>query len=245
MHVLVTRPEEDAAEFSAQLAALGHTVTVAPMLKVEVLPVAAEALQDVGGLVATSRNALRALAGSPALAAARALPLIAVGPGTARLAGALRFAHIGVGGGSAADLVPAIVAAAHRVGAPLAHLRGEEVAFDLQAALAAHDILLRQIVCYRTVAAAGLTPQTRELLATGAIDAVTLMSPRTGRTLVRLLAAAGLAEAAQIPAFVCLSAAVAATIEPLGPKRVEIAESPNRAGMLAALARVATLRSGV
>lgn len=245
MHILITRPEEDAAQFRAQLEALGHTVTVEPLLRVEDLPVAADVLHDVGGLIVTSRNALRALARSPVLAAATKLPLIAVGPGTARLAGELGFTHVGIGGGTAADLVPAIVAAARRLAAPLAHLRGEETAYDLKAALRTHDIELREIVCYRTVAATALAPQTRAMLETGAIDVVTLMSPRTGSTFARLAAAAGLTNIAQNAVFLCLSPAVAATIEPLAPRRVEIAESPNKAALLVALTHVATLRSGV
>jgi hypothetical protein len=71
------------------------------------------------------------------------------------------------------------------------------------------------------------------------------MSPRTGSTFIRLAQAEGLSKAAQKLGFLCVSPAVAATIEPLGPARVEIAESPDAAAVLAAVTRVATLWSGV
>ena len=86
MHVLITRPEPDAAALRAQLEALGHQVTVEPLLKIEHLPIASDVLAGIAGLIVTSRNGLRALAASAAINAARELPLIAVGPGTAQLA---------------------------------------------------------------------------------------------------------------------------------------------------------------
>ncbi|MCZ7594343.1 MAG: uroporphyrinogen-III synthase [Hyphomicrobium sp.] len=126
MHVLVTRPESDAAALRKQLEALGHTVTVEPLLRIYPLPVAANAVDEVAGLIATSRNALRTLAKSPAIDKARKLPLIAVGPGTTQIAHELGFARVIAGTGSAADLVPTIMQTAGELKGPLAHVRGEE-----------------------------------------------------------------------------------------------------------------------
>ena len=245
MHVLITRPEPDAAALRAQLEALGHQVTVEPLLKIEHLPIASDVLAGIAGLIATSRNGLRALAASAALDAARELPLIAVGPGTAQLARELGFEHIIEGSGTADALVPVIIETSRDVYGTLAHLRGEDVAFDLRGALGARGIEVREVVCYRAMPATALTPQTRELLATGGINAVILMSPRTGAIFARLLTAAGLKKAPKSLVLLCLSPAVAATVEPLAPVRVELAASPNSAAMLAAVTRVATLWSGV
>ncbi len=132
MHVLITRPEPDAAALRAQLEALGHQVTVEPLLKIEHLPIASDVLAGIAGLIVTSRNGLRALAASAAIDAARELPLIAVGPGTAQLARELGFAHIVEGSGTADALVPVIVETSREVYGTLAHLRGEDVAFDLR-----------------------------------------------------------------------------------------------------------------
>src|SRR2546428_158157 len=62
MHVLVTRPEPDAAELKAALEVLGHEVSVEPLLAIQSLPIPATAFEDARGLIATSRNGLRALA---------------------------------------------------------------------------------------------------------------------------------------------------------------------------------------
>lgn len=245
MHVLITRPEPDAAAFAAQLEALGHTVTLEPLLRIEHLPIDVDALDGVAGLIVTSRNGLRALASSSAFNDALRLPIIAVGPGTAQLARELGFARVVAGSGTAADLVPIIVEAAPGQQGTLAHVRGEDVAFDLRTALRAHEVELREIVTYRALPARSLQPQTKDLLAAGAIDAAILMSPRTGAIFARIVASEGLQVAVRRLVLLCLSPAVAAAIEPLAPARVEVAESPNSAAMLAAVTRVATLWSGV
>jgi uroporphyrinogen-III synthase len=245
MHVLITRPEPEADAFRAQLEALGHQVTAEPLLTLEHLPVATDALRDAAGLVVTSRNGLRALGASPAMAAALQLPIIAVGPGTATLARELGFTRITEGTGTATALVPVIAGTARTLNGTLTHVRGEDVAVDLKAALRAQGVELREIVAYRAVPATALRPGTRELLASGGIDAVILMSPRTGAIFARLIAIAGLREAAKKLVFLCLSPAVAASVEPLAPVRVEVADGPNSAALLSAVTRVATLWSGV
>lgn len=245
MHVLVTRPETDAAVFGEKLEALGHKVTLEPLLLVESLPIEKGALDGVAGIVATSRNGLRALADSPALQEARKLPLFAVGPGTAELARNLGFEAIKAGAGTGAELVPIIAEVIRAGGAPLLHIRGEDIAFDLKTALAERGIAVREAIVYRTKPAETLSPATRDLLRAGEIDGVILMSPRTGMTFTRLVAAEGLLGQARKLVLLCLSPAVAATVEPLAPARVEIAESPNAASMLGSVTRVATLWSGV
>jgi uroporphyrinogen-III synthase len=245
MHVLITRPESDAAALRTQLESLGHEVTVEPLLRIERLPIAAAALDGVAAVIVTSRNGLRALAESAAIEVARKLPIIAVGPGTAQLAGEAGFAHVIEGPGTARDLVSLIIETSSSLPGPLAHVRGEDVAFDLHSALKGQEIKVREVVAYRAVPSTGFKLRTAALLAAGDIDAVILMSPRTGAIFARLMTAEGLRGAAGKLVFLCLSPAVAASVEPLAPGRVEVSESPNSAAMLAAVARVATLWSGV
>ena len=108
MHVLLTRPERDAAALRARIAALGCRVSLAPLLDIQLRPIAADALAGMTAIVATSRNGLKALAHSDALQTARALPLFAVGPATAQLAQDLGFKTVIPGAGTGADLVPVI-----------------------------------------------------------------------------------------------------------------------------------------
>ena len=65
MHILVTRPEPDATLLRKKLEAAGHLVTVEPPAGDRALPPAALPLDGITALIATSRNALRALSRIP------------------------------------------------------------------------------------------------------------------------------------------------------------------------------------
>jgi len=245
MRLLITRPEAEAAAFSAQLEALGHSVVAEPLLQMELLPISASALEGVTALIITSRNGVRALAQSQAFDTARTLPVIAVGPGTGALARELGFSDIVAGPGTGAELVPIIAAHAMGRSAVFAHIRGDVVAFDLRQALAEQGIVVREIEAYRSQPADALSPQTQTLLQNRKLDAVILMSPRTATIFTQLVAASGLEAPARDLVLLCLSPAVAAAVKPLCPKQIEVAESPNLEAMLSVVARVATLWSGV
>jgi uroporphyrinogen-III synthase len=245
MHVLVTRPEPDAAELRGALEALGHEVTVEPLLAIEMLPIDAQVLEGARGLIATSRNGLRALAESGALAQAVGLPIFTVGPATSGLAHELGFQSIIAGVASASDLVPLILGSELCGNGPLVHVAGEEVAFDLAAELGRGGIKVRKVTAYRAVAAHSLSPRTARAIADGTLDAVILMSPRTAAIFVELVGKAGLREAAGRLAFICLSANVAAALKDLAPASVNIAVRPNSSAILDAVGRVATHSSGV
>lgn len=249
MRVLVTRPEPDAADLKAALETLGHEVSVEPLLTIEALPVDAAVFDRAAAVIATSRNALRALAGCNALAAATKLPIFTVGPATATLARELGFDRISMGEGSASDLVPLILASQTGESGPLVHIAGEEVAFDLAGALRPRGIKVRQVTAYRAVPASALTPGTEKAIAGGALDAVLLMSPRTAEIFAKLVKRAHLGEPARRLAYVCLSAKVAAALADglgaLAPASVNIAVRPNSSAILDAVGRVATHSSGV
>ena len=109
MRVLVTRPEPDAQDEVAALAARGHEGIVSPLLVIEQVKDVALDLDGAQALNVTSRNALRALPRHPALDAARALPLFAVGEATAHAARELGFAEVIEGPGNGRGLAELIV----------------------------------------------------------------------------------------------------------------------------------------
>ena len=245
MHVLITRPEPDAGALKAQIEAMGHAVSLEPLLQIELLPIAAGALAGAQAIVATSRNGLRALAESAALSEALELPLFAVGPGTAELARGLGFRRVVVGGGDAGDLIPLIADNTDAAKGPLVHLAGEVMACDLAAALGPRGFQVKTLTVYRALAARSLSPQTAQSIAAGSLDAVVLMSPRTASIFAQLVAGAGLKAQANSLIYLCMSQNVADALRPLQPGRVVIAAAPNSAALLAALARVAAQTPGV
>ena len=191
MHVLITRPEPDAGELKSELEVLGHTVSVEPMLRIELLPIPGDAFAGAQAILATSRNAVRALAASAALSPALELPIFTVGAGTAELARASGFRHVIAGAGAARDLVALVEAEADRAKGPLVHVAGEHLAFDLAAAIAGRGYEVRNLTAYRAVAARALTGQTAQRIASGGVDAVLLMSPRTAAIFAQLVGSRG------------------------------------------------------
>ncbi len=216
MRILVTRPKPDAARELEALAARGHEGIAAPLLVIEEVKNAVVDLAGAQALIVTSRNALRAFSRHPALKAARALPLLAVGAATARLAREFGFATVIEGPGDGAGLAELIAGKAKPEGGRLVHLAGETLAFDMKGALEARGFTVSQPVLYRAVPATELPAGVLSLLAEGRLDGVILLSPRTAKTFLALLERYGaLTQGARVVCY-CLSEAVAEVLTPHG-----------------------------
>jgi uroporphyrinogen-III synthase len=233
MRLLITRPEPDALKLGALLEEAGHEAAIEPLLAVSFEGGEPIELDGAQALIATSRNALRALKAGPALAAAKGLPLFAVGKATAAEARTLGFATVVTGAGTAAELVAHIVSALDPAAGLIVHLRGDTVAGDLAGELEAHGFRVVQPVVYRMVAAEALSEETVERLGAGEIGGVILMSPRTAAVYAALIRKHGLAAAVRgLPHF-CVSAAVARRLAPLGGVETRTAEAPRLEEVLA------------
>jgi uroporphyrinogen-III synthase len=233
MRLLVTRPEPDALRLKAALEARGHAATVEPLLQVSFDDPEPIDLDGVQALIATSRNALRALKSHPALADARTLPLFAVGEATANEARTLGFAIVVSGAGNAEELVVHMMSALDPAGGLLLHLAGETLAGDLAGALETHGFRVVRSVIYRMLSSAALSEDTFEQLAMGEIQGVILLSPRTAHIYASLMRKQGLASIARTLAHFCLSPAVARQLEPLGAVPTQVAATPRLEEVLA------------
>jgi uroporphyrinogen-III synthase len=233
MRLLVTRPEPDALRLMASLEEAGHEATVDPLLTVSFEGTEAVDVEEAQALIATSRNALRALRASPALPRARQLPLFAVGKATAAEARGLGFAVVVTGAGTAAELVAHIVSALDPAAGLLVHLAGDTVAADLAGELEGHGFRVARPVVYRMLPATTFAHATVEQLAEGEIDGIILMSPRTAAIYAGLVRKHGLTSAVRSLPHFCLSAAVARRLQPLGPPPTRVAEAPRLEELLA------------
>ena len=244
MRLLVTRPEPDALKLGAVLDEMGHEATIEPLLSVSFDHGQPIDLDGAQALIATSRNALRALKAGKALARARALPLFAVGRATAAEARALGFETVVTGAGTAAELVAHLVSTLEPAAGLLVHLAGDTLATDLKGELEAHGFRVVQPVVYRMVPATALSEETVEQLAMGEIEGVILMSPRTAAVYAALVRKHGLAATIRPLPHFCLSAAVARRLEPLGAIRTQIAEAPRLEEVLALINETAAQLEG-
>jgi uroporphyrinogen-III synthase len=238
MHILSTRPDTGEADpVAAGLAAAGHQVTSAPLMRV-VHCGGLPALNGVQALIFTSRNGLKAVA--PLSDAALALPLYAVGPATAAMARELGVKDVVEGPGTARELLEIIEGSADKDAGPLLHIAGETLACDLSAALATRGFTARTETVYRTEPVEALDPMVADAYRHGAFDGVVLMSPKTASVYAALVQHANLGPLALRMAHFCLSDAVAQKLEPLGAVRVAVACLPNSQEMLALIAREAS-----
>lgn len=246
MNLLVTRPEAEGAEMARALEALGHRVTLSPLMEVELL----RPLIEIGGLQAilvTSKNAVRALLAQEAdwVAAAQRLPIYAVGPGSARLARDSGFLSVFEGAAAGRELVRLIAETLAPAGGQLLHARGETIAFDLKGALSALGFTVSEGLFYEARPVEALTPAVCEAIrgAGGGRErlGVVLMSPRTASIFSRLVVKAGVGDAAAGVDYFCLSKGVAAGLGLLDPKRLHIAATPNAQEMLALITGQAPL----
>ena len=241
MRLLVTRPEPDALRLQALLEDAGHEATVEPLLSVSFDNADPIDLESAQALIATSRNALRSLKSSPALLEeARHLPLFAVGRATATEARTLGFETVITGAGTGAELVGHIVSALDPAAGLLVHLAGDILAANLKDELEGHGFRIAQPVVYRMIAARAFSDDAVEQFATGEIEGVILMSPRTAAIYAELVRKAHLtATIRPLPHF-CLSAPVARRLEPLGGDVVKhVAEAPLLEEVLALIDEVA------
>jgi uroporphyrinogen-III synthase len=238
MNVIITRPIQDAEPLKTRIEELGCEVMLAPLMETVANDVPADAFANATAIVATSRNALTALAASPVLATLTPLPLYVVGPATAAAARDIGFARIVEGPGRAEDLAPMLRARA--AGERLIYLRGDVVAFDLESALAESGVNVVPVLAYRSVEAKALPPDVIKALQTGGIDAVTLMSPRTARIWSRLVVA--LSPPVQLSGitYLCLSERVGEALGPIAKIDMTLVSSqPNIEEMIALVKRLA------
>lgn len=182
--VWVTRTLPGAGLTAARVRALGWTPLLSPLLEVQLLDVAVE-LDEVGALAFTSPNGVAAFA---RLCSDRALPVFAVGDGTADAAMSAGFAEVISAAGDVHALVALINARRESFSGRLLRPGPREPAGDLDGALAAQGIQGQSCVVYETTATdldAGSSEIRR--LASGDMAAVLVHSPRAGRRLAGLL----------------------------------------------------------
>lgn len=232
MRVLVTRPEPEASRTAGALAGRGHEAVVAPLFAAT--PVAAEIDGPFAALAVTSP---RTIAMMPAgrLDALVALPAFAVGDRTAEALAAAGFTDVRSAAGDLHALAALVNAAGLPRGARVLHPGGEERAGDLGSALAPAGLSVITAVVYRMAPVTEWPEAAAGTLADGTIDAVLHYSPRAVEVFCHLCLTLGGAAVARNLRHVCLSPAVAAMLEPLGPSCVITAQRPDETALLAAL----------
>lgn len=233
MRIWVTRPFEDAGGLRAQLIAQGHDVVLEPLLKIENFHDEPIELDDAQALVATSRNALRALAGRPEEDACKSMPLFVVGRGTAQVAEAMGFETVIEGPSTASALLGLILNAANINDGAIVHLSAENVAYNLCEELRHLGYHVFQPILYRAIQAETLSDTLLHSIKTGRIEGVMLLSGRTAEAYANIMKSKELLGFSKHIVHYCLSEAVLARLAPLQPINSKTSSAPNIDEMLA------------
>lgn len=216
--VLVTRPEPGAAETAAAVAALGWTPVLAPALLLR--PCATARLPAAQALLLPSRAAARAL--EP-----MALPVLAVGEGTAAEARARGFTDVIAAEGEAATLAVLAAARLDPARGPLLLAVGRGYSMELAAALRARGFRVLRRVTYEAVPATGLPPEAEAALRGGRVGAALFTSPRGVRITLAQLRGADLAEATRAIRALAISPRIAEALKPLPWAEIAITPRPD------------------
>jgi uroporphyrinogen-III synthase len=232
MRLLVTRPEPDAQRTAALLRERGHTVVVAPLLRIEPEDNAEIGPGPFTAILVTSANVAPAIVRHPRFAQLRALPVFAVGEHSAQAMRGVGFADVASADGDVSDLAR-LAGERLKRGAALLYLAGADRAGDLAGALSGRGLAVRSIVIYRAVAVTALPPAAVAALADG-IDGVVHFSRRSAEIYLVTARAAGLDDGVlERPAHFCLSAKVAEPLQQAGLPDIRIAPAPTETALLA------------
>ena len=231
MRLLVTRPEPDNERTAAVLRAQGHEVWLAPLLRIEIVGDAELGPPSWSAVLLTSANGARAIEHHPRRGELLALPMLAVGRGSAEAARAAGFAEVTSADGDAEDL--ARLAASRFAGAraPLLYLSGEDRSGDLAGELKTKGLTVKTVVAYRAVKAREFPSEPRAALEQGRIDGVLHFSRRSVEAYVEC--SRDIVGPALAPTHYCLSARAAEPLRTAGAARVEVAARPDEANLLA------------
>ena len=233
MVLVVLRPEPQASDMVAALAARGIAALAEPMLTIEPADDPAGLVRaanpDAEALILTSRQTVAILRGAAGLESLVRLPVIAVGAGTAHDARAAGFVDVRSADGNADDLVDLVARTGFH---HLVHAGGRDKAGDIAGRLAELGVTVTEAELYRAEPRQDLAPEVATAFAEGRIDGLIVASRRSAQAFIDLmdamdwaprlsrLGAAALSQAAAAPLGGRVGELIVAS-EPTGPALVE------------------------
>ena len=227
MKILITRPQEDGKEIARRLAERGHQALLAPLLTPRFHDGPEPDLKGVQAILATSANGIRAFVHR---SQRRDFSVFAVGPQTAEEARKSGFTEVRNADGDAKALALAATLWAAKKGV-LLHVCGEDAPGTLAENLTLRGFKVRRCPLYAIEPATSLPDEARSALEKRELDAAMFFSPNSARIFGVL--ADGL-PTDNLTAL-CISAATAQAVAPMGFGHVAVAAKPNQAAILALL----------
>jgi uroporphyrinogen-III synthase len=230
VRLLLTRPEPDAQRTAAAFRERGHTVVVAPLMRIEALANVEIGAGPWAAILITSANAAHAIAAHQRKKALASVPVFAVGERSAQAMRDAGFADVRSADGGVGDLAR-LVGERMSPGSSLLYLAGAERAGDLAAKLSTRNFAVQTAVVYRAIAVEDLPLAAAEALARD-VEGVLHFSRRTAEAYVNAARRAGMLENALKPAQFCLSAQIAEPLSEAGAAIIHVAPRPVEAALI-------------
>lgn len=243
MHVLITRPHDDAVVLQDKLRALNITSTLAPTLTLTFEDLSNLNFDSAQAIVVTSRNGLRSIEHSGLVENLRSKPVYTVGSATADYANAAGFGDVRTGPGTAKGLCQQIAKECDPEQGTIVHVAGAHLAFDLKAALGRLGFSVREITAYHARLASSLPEPAVAALKTNKVNSVILMSARSAQSFADLVKQHKLTQVTSQLHYFCLSSAVKDSLSQALPDIDQncllVADHPNTEELLALITRFA------
>ncbi len=226
--VLVTRPGAEAGALAERLRGMGLTPVVAPLLRIESLPLRGSGA--CAAVLVTSGNALPSLR---EMGVRMALPVLAVGDATAERARSAGFTDVSSAGGDAEDLL-ALVRRRFPADTALLLATGRGQGAVLTAGLRAGGFRVHRRVAYAARPVGRLPDAAIGAIEGGGLRAALFLSAETARVFGRLLPVALRPELAGIEAL-AIGQPAADALALLPWRRVRVSLGPTLDQVLALL----------
>lgn len=228
--ILVTRPEPGASETARRLTALGHEPAVLPLTETRALHIAnSPDAAQFDAVVATSSAALRH-APAGLVESFSGLPLYAVGEKTAEAASRAGFRTIRAGGGNADALADHISGAVPR-DSRLLYLCGRLRTGALAGRLEQAGFAVKVLEVYDTTAVEHARDAAVGVLSGRPVDVALVYSAYGAAMLSQVAERPELEPLFHATRFLCISARAADALSPEILARVQIAGTPDEAGL--------------
>lgn len=235
MHILVTRPIAQALKTRERLEAMGHRVSVAPMLEI-VFPVELTVdLDRVQAIAVTSANAIEGMVQRPDRDRFCRLPLFAVGESTAQRAERAGWRQVLSADGGVDDLARLVMTSLSCGAGSVLYAAGADRAGDIAGALAdaGFQIVLAEV--YRARPVEHVPVSVAEALRRDELDAVFVYSARTARHFVACIRSLDLMRNLRAVRICALSPAIAEPFVAAGCPDIMISDDPNERSLFAGM----------
>lgn len=207
LFIWITRPEKQAYQTAKIFQQHGFKTIVDPILKVEDLSLKEAELSDFDAFIATSPNAIDAIAHIESL---KNKTIFVVGPASKKMAITYGFTKIIQSGSglNAKGLIKTIINFQQAKNQKILYLRGFDISLDVVSLLKAQGFYIEEKMVYKTHAS-DPSSTTIKLLQNGSIGAITIFSLKTADFVKEFLQKHDLTKHASKITALCLSDMIA------------------------------------